>query len=246
MECGAAMTCAAYRQAAGVPLRRVRPLSIPGARGRVKRLPDGADTSRVELSISPQMRVVALVGLLAAVALAGGMFFLTRTQANAGAGDLSGPELAAALTPAATPATAPAPAKKAGGAARTTAAAKPAVRPKPRPLVAANGVPTAIVDALRRSPAAVVSLTAGGAEIDRLTLAEAQAAAKAAGVPYVRIDVLQPELGRAIARTFGVVEPPATLVYQRPTSLFLKLDGYADSATIAQAAENAKAAAGAS
>lgn len=196
----------------------------------------------MELTVSPQMRVVALVGLLAALALAGGMFFLTRSQADAGAGDLSGSELAQALTPVQKPA-----------AATTTPAATPkprrataAVKAKPKPLVGENGVPTAILEALRRSPAAVVSLTAGGADIDRLTLAEAAAAAKSAGVPYVRIDVLQPELGRAIARTFGVVEAPATLVYQRPTSLFLKLDGYADSATIAQAAENAKAAAGGS
>ena len=200
----------------------------------------------MEVSLSPQMRVVALVGLLAIVALAGGMFFLTRSQADAGADDLSGAELAQALTPVKTPAAvapkpAPAPEKAKPKAVRTPAAAA-----KPKPLVAENGVPTAIVDALRRSPAAVVSLTAGGAAIDRLTLAEAEAAAKAAGVPYVRIDVLQPELGRAIARTFGVVEAPATLVYQRPTALFLTLDGYADSATIAQAAENAKAAAGGS
>jgi hypothetical protein len=127
---------------------------------------------------------------------------------------------------------------------------KPAVAPKPaakpRPLVNEDGVPTAIVDALRRSPAAVVALTARGSSIDRMTLAEAQAGARAAGVPYVQIDVLNAQLGRAIARTFGVVEPPATLIYQRPTALYLKLDGYADSATIAQAAENAKAAAGGS
>ena len=92
----------------------------------------------------------------------------------------------------------------------------------------------------------MVALTAGRADIDRMTLAEAKAAAAAAGVPYVEIDVLHPQLGRAIARTFGVVEPPATLVYRRPTALYLKLDGYADSTTIAQAAENAKAAAGSS
>jgi hypothetical protein len=201
-----------------------------------------ADRTFVELTLSPQMRVVALVGLLAALALAGGMFFLTRSQADAGAGDLSGSELAQALTPVQKPATATTVPAATAKPARATAAA----RSKPKPLVAENGVPTAILEALRRSPAAVVSLTAGGADIDRLTLAEAAAAAKSAGVPYVRIDVLQPELGRAIARTFGVVEAPATLVYQRPTSLFLKLDGYADSATIAQAAENAKAAAGGS
>lgn len=196
----------------------------------------------MELTLSPQMRVVALVGLLAALALAGGMFFLTRSQADAGAGDLSGSELAQALTPVQKPAAATAAPAATPKPRRATAA----VTPKPKPLVGENGVPTAILEALRRSPAAVVSLTAGGADIDRLTLAEAAAAAKSAGVPYVRIDVLQPELGRAIARTFGVVEAPATLVYQRPTSLFLKLDGYADSATIAQAAENAKAAAGGS
>jgi hypothetical protein len=199
----------------------------------------------VELSISPQMRVVALVGLLAALALAGGMLFLTRSQAAASESELSASELSQALRPVTKAKAAPA-----ATPTRTPAAAKPAVTPKPvakpRPLVGKDGVPTAILDALRRSPAAVVALTAHGAQIDRMTLAEAKAGARAAGVPYVELDVLNAQLGRAIARTFGVVEPPATLIYQRPTALFLKLDGYADSATIAQAAENAKAAAGGS
>ena len=193
----------------------------------------------MELSISPQMRVVALVGLLAALALAGGMLFLTRSQAASPESGLSASELSQALRPVTKAKAAPA-----ATPTRTPAAAKPVA--KPRPLVSKDGVPTAIVDALRRSPAAVVALTARGSQIDQMTLAEAKAGARAAGVPYVQIDVLNAQLGRAIARTFGVVEPPATLIYQRPTALFLKLDGYADSATIAQAAENAKAAAGGS
>jgi hypothetical protein len=193
----------------------------------------------VELSISPQMRVVALVGLLAALALAGGMLFLTRSQAAGPDSGLSASELSQALRPVTKAKAAPA-----ATPTRTPAAAKPVTRP--RPLVTEDGVPTAIVDALRSSPAAVVALTARGSQIDRMTLAEAKAGARAAGVPYVQIDVLNAQLGRAIARTIGVVQPPATLIYQRPTALFLKLDGYADSATIAQAAENAKAAAGGS
>jgi hypothetical protein len=195
----------------------------------------------VELSISPQMRVVALVGLLAVLALAGGMMFLTRSQSAAPESELSASELSQALRPVTKAKPAPA-----ATPTRTPAAVAPKSVAKPRPLVNEDGVPTAIVDALRRSPAAVVALTARGSSIDRMTLAEAQAGARAAGVPYVQIDVLNAQLGRAIARTFGVVEPPATLIYQRPTALFLKLDGYADSATIAQAAENAKAAAGGS
>lgn len=196
----------------------------------------------MELSVSPQVRLLALVGLLAALALAGGMMLLTRSQATAGAEDLSQAELTRALTPKPAKAKPAAPAK-AKPAAHAKAKAAPA-KEKPRPPVAANGVPTAIMDALRRSPAAVVALTASGAEIDGVTLAEARAAAAAAGVPYVEIDVLRPALGRAIARTLGVVEPPATLVYRRPGTVYLQLDGYADRDTIAQAAENARAAAG--
>jgi len=51
----------------------------PWPEGRVKGSRVRADRTFVELSLSPQMRVVALVGLLAALALAGGMFFLTRS-----------------------------------------------------------------------------------------------------------------------------------------------------------------------
>ena len=195
----------------------------------------------MELSVSPQMRVVALVGLLAALALAGGMLFLTRSQAAGPESELSASELSQALRPVTKARPRPRRRRRARRPPRSRHRSR-----RPRPLVNKDGVPTAIVDALRRSPSAVVALTARGSQIDRMTLAEAKAGARAAGVPYVQIDVLNAQLGRAIARTFGVVEPPATLIYQRPTALFLKLDGYADSATIAQAAENAKAAAGGS
>jgi hypothetical protein len=234
------MALAAVSAARPSSFRRISSVVNPWREGRVKEAAGRADTRIVELSLSPQMRIVALVGGFAVLALAAGMFFLTRAQADAAAEDLSASELQAALQPVGSPK--PAATTPAKTAPPATKAAKPA--PKPRPKVDANGVPTAIVDALRRAPAAVVALTAGGAAIDRVTLAEAKAGAAAAGVPYVELDVLDAEIGRAIARTFGVLEPPVTLVYQRPTALFLKLDGYADSATIAQAAENARAAAG--
>src|SRR5262245_9751291 len=103
------------------------------------------------------MRVVALAGLLAAFALAGGMLFLTRSQAAGPSSELSPTELSQALRPVTkAPATA--------APTRTPAAvkAKPAPVVRARPLVNKDGVPTAIVDALRRSPAAVVALTARG------------------------------------------------------------------------------------
>jgi hypothetical protein len=123
---------------------------------------------------------------------------------------------------------------------KTAAKAKP--KRTPPPAVTKDGIPWAIAQALRRDRVVVVSLFAGGAEVDELTLAEARAGAYSAGAGFVALDVLAKRNAEPLA-TFlgGVAEPPITLVYQRPTALFLKFDGFVDRDTVAQAAQNAGA-----
>jgi hypothetical protein len=190
------------------------------------------------------MRLVGLFGALAAVLLAAAMFFLMRS----GGGDASAvsqSELAQALTPLQTRAKPAAPVKK-QAAAQPKPAAKQKVKakaPTPPPAVTKDGVPWAIAQALRRNPVVVVALYAGEAETDLFTLDEARAGAQAAGAGFVALDVLAKRNAEPLA-TFlgGVAEPPITLVYQRPTALFLKFDGFVDRDTVAQAAQNAGAA----
>jgi hypothetical protein len=199
----------------------------------------------MSLTLSPQLRLIALIGALAALLLAGTMFFLTRSGGDESTG-VSDAELAQALAPLGTPKTAAAAAKPAVKPVAKTPAAKPKATKtqaaKAAPAVTAEGVPWAIAQALRRDPVVVVSLFAGGAEVDRYTVDEARAGAKSAGAGFVSLDVLAERNAEPLA-TFlgGVVEPPVVLVYQRPTALHLRFDGFVDRDTVAQAAQDAGA-----
>lgn len=188
----------------------------------------------MDTQISGPVRLVAIIGLVAALAGGGGMMILSR-----GAADIDQPvpppvktssvlqNLAAkpkAKAPAPAPAPEPAP-KKA----------------EPPPVVDANGLPISISAALQRYEVVVVSLFTPAAAVDNLVLEEARAGARAAGAGFVAVNVLDPKQGMAIARLLGVAEPPATLVYQSPATLAFRLDGFSDFETVAQAAVNAGA-----
>jgi hypothetical protein len=117
---------------------------------------------------------------------------------------------------------------------------EPPVKPKPRPTVAANGLPLSLAAALKRHQVVVVSLVVPGGSVDELANAEAQAGARDAGVGFVTIDVLDRKQGGPLAAKLGVLEAPAVLVYRRPDTLFVQLEGFADRETVAQAAANAR------
>jgi hypothetical protein len=196
----------------------------------------------MSLTLSPQVRLVALLGALAALMLAAAMFFLLRSGGEE-ATDVSNVELAQALTPLATPKSAAAPP---AATVKTKAPRQPqaAVKrtAKAAPAVTKDGIPWAIAQALRKDSVVVVSLFAGGAEVDQLTSEEARAGARSAGAGFVALDVLAKRNAEPVA-TFlgGVLEPPVVLVYQRPAALFLKFDGFVDRDTVAQAATDAGA-----
>jgi hypothetical protein len=199
----------------------------------------------VNLSLSPQIRLVALVGALAAALMLAGFFFMTRSQADASAEPMLVPAHAepaptaakrvvktAEPKPVAKRATSAQPAAKAvGRAVRKPAAAKPAV--------AANGLPMAIVDALRKHRVVVVSLFVPRARVDEMALREASAGATAAGAGFVALNVLHEAKARPLATKLGVVETPALVVYRRPGDVFVQLDGFVDHDTVSQAVANA-------
>ena len=189
----------------------------------------------MDTQISGPVRLVAIIGVVAALAGGGGMMMLGR-----GAAEIEPVQAAAALPNLATvkpKAKAPAPAPT-----RTPKPA-PVEKPKaePTPVVDANGLPIAISAALQRYEVVVVALFTPAAAVDNLVLEEARAGAKAAGAGFVAVNVLDPTQGMAIARLLGVTEPPATLVYQSPATLAFRLDGFSDLETVAQAAVNAGA-----
>ncbi len=72
-----------------------------------------------------------------------------------------------------------------------------------------------------------------------MSVAEARAGASAAGVGFVALNVNQESQSRPLTKLLGVLEDPGVLVFRRPGDVFLRLSGYADQQTVAQAARNA-------
>ena len=208
----------------------------------------------METQISTQVRLVAIIGLLAALAGGAGIFFMNRSAAAAEAVEPIAQPVArnAELLPVpaeAKPKAAAKPVAKAKPAAKKAAPAKapvPAEKTGPAPTVDENGLPASVSAALRRSDVVVVALVAPGGAVDDLSLQEARAGAREAGVGFVAVNVLDKTQGIAIARLLGVTESPATLVYRSPAALAFRFDGFADLDTVAQAATDARALGGSS
>lgn len=115
-------------------------------------------------------------------------------------------------------------------------------RPVPAPakrLIPLNGLPVPLATALAANEVVVVSLFTPGTAVDSIVLEEARAGAAAAGAGFVAISVLEDAQTRPLLSELGVLEAPAVLVYRRPKDVALRVDGYADRETIAQAADTA-------
>jgi hypothetical protein len=207
----------------------------------------------VTLTLSPPVKIAAICGLVFTVIVFGGL----RLLGGKGSGDsVATPHVirhhpfGAGVTK--TPAKTAAPTKKATPA--TTHKAKSA-KPKhvvvaPKPVVdltvvkaaRAAGLPESLAQALGRSKTVVVSLYDPYSQVDGTSFAEAKAGAALAGVGFVPLNVLsQRDVGK-LTQQLGLLPDPGVLVYVRPGSLAVKLAGFADKETVAQAARNAAAA----
>lgn len=175
-------------------------------------------------TLSSHTRLIALVGALVAAAAAIAAFMLLRSP-DSSASD--GVDLRAALTP--LPA-----------AEKRPAAVKDAAVTQ-EPVVAANGLPSVLAQALRRHRVVVVMLYASDAPLDGMVRAEARAGARDVGAGFVAVNVLDRTHSEPLALMTGVVEAPGTLVFRRPGKLVSRLDGFADRVAVAQAAANAGA-----
>ena len=170
------------------------------------------------------MRVVAALGGFAALGLAAFMLTLGRP---AGASEAS-----------------LAPIKPLHPVRKAVTQVKPQAKPKkaaPKPVVLLPGLTPEVAAALRTHEVVVVSLFDPQARVDRISLAEASAGAKAAHAGFVPLDVLRQGQGGPLVRQLGVLPDPAVLVYRRPGDLVARFDGFADRDTVAQAVANAAA-----
>jgi hypothetical protein len=116
---------------------------------------------------------------------------------------------------------------------------KPVEAPKGDP-VDSHGLPLVLSRALARSAVTVVALYDPSAELDEVALAEARAGAADAKVGFLAINVFNERQVRPLTQLLGVLNSPSLLVYKRPSTLFVRIDGFSDRQTVAQAAANAR------
>jgi hypothetical protein len=192
----------------------------------------------MNLSVSPQIRIVALVGLVAVLGLMATAVALSRHGTSSPSG-------------AAAPRVAPHHVRPAGPVTAPQTPSKPAVpRHRVNPFVAAavaQGWPHPLATMFATNRVVVVEVYSSDSGLDLQALDEATAAARLVGAGLYAVDVGRKKtdrVARVIARKLGVLTSPATLVLRRPGSLFVRLDGFQDQTSVAQAATNAASPAG--
>jgi len=173
------------------------------------------------MTISPPIRILALVGVLVAVGL--GILLFTHNRSASSSSSPAVPSVDATK-----PATSPA-----------KPAAKPAHKPK---IVLLPGVPAPVARALQSSKVVVVALYAHGVTGDKATVEQARAGAKSAHSGFAAVNVDDEKTARALGKFAGATTaPPAVLVVKRPGKIVNQFNGYQDSEIVAQAAHDAGA-----
>ena len=211
------------------------------------------------LSVSPPIRIVAVLGLL--LALAAALFSYTQGRSTDGTASPAAPvvEASAASLPKAPIAAATEVAAAANGKAAATAAAgsgvpaakptpaappaAPAAKPTPEPasVAPASGLPPSIDAALAANKVVVVSLYVPGAGVDEIATAEARAGAQLVGAGFVALNLFDEASSRLLLVKLGMLEGPSVLVFKRPGEVAVRMAGFADRETVAQAAASAAA-----
>jgi hypothetical protein len=191
------------------------------------------------VDLSPRLRIVGLAVVLALLALGAGFLLLGRSQGASNAAVKTIKPLH--------------PVKKHVRQSATTVAKRTHKAPvkktaAPKPAVI-DGMPATLAHALEQNGVVVVSLYAPRSNVDQLASAEAKRGAELAGAGFVQLNVASEKVVKPLtslltgAQTAAdrVLDDPAVLVFQRPKTLFVRLNGFADSDTVAQAAANAGA-----
>jgi hypothetical protein len=220
-----------------------------------------ADKEGMDTTVSPQIKLIALVGLLGALALAGAMFFFSRSEADVAVEPLPPPAVVKPK-PAATTKPKPVVNAKAKPAVKTktkaalkaskaaASAPKPAVQAKavvkvapkrkPRPAVAPNGLPTPVADQLLRHDIVVVALYVDGSVVDELARDEARAGAGDVEAGFAAVDVSKRRAIAPLLKKLDAVAAPAVVVFGRDGKLKARLDGFADRMIVAELAASTR------
>jgi hypothetical protein len=221
----------------------------------------------VNLTISPPIKILALVGLLAIVAFGASTMMLGRTKSPTPPQDRVGAAAAQRhvdATPAKKSAVHEQPAAtatkgdkaavaqhKAGAQHKTVtqhkavakhkAVAEHAVRARRGNLVYAD-LPPPLQWQLSQHKVVVVSIYNPNANVDAIAVAEAHQGAADAGAGFLLVSVLDDKVAGILTGLLpggGLLPAPGILVYQAPGNIALRIDGFADRVSVAQAAQNA-------
>jgi len=199
----------------------------------------------VTFTLSPPVRYAALLGVVAAALIGGGMMMLGHKESAVTTPHVIkhhpfGPGVKKHAAPALKKHTAaPAAKPKAATPARPAAKPKPLEQPGVVAAALAAGLPAPIAAGLGKHAVVVVSLYNPYSEVDGIAFAEARAGARSAGVGFVPLNVLsQSQVGK-LTEMLGLLPDPGVLVYTRPAALVARFPGFADKETVAQAAQNA-------
>jgi hypothetical protein len=186
--------------------------------------------------MNERFRIYAAVALTGLVVVGGGLLFLGRSSASSA--DSVHPIKPLHPHTKAKVALAPPKLKMAKGKAKKTGVRRSAV---------IAGVPTPLANALRHHAVVVLALVTPDSEVDSLTLAEAKAGAAAAHAGFATVHATNNAQVEALSALIGtnadaqnrLLDAPSVLVFQKPQTLFVRLNGYVDADTVEQAAVNA-------
>jgi hypothetical protein len=203
----------------------------------------------VNLTVSPPIKILALVLVLAGVAFVASLSMMGKSGTTVPpAGERHGTE-AVTAPPAAKPHTA---AKPAAAAKPAKHAAKPAVKHHAKPKAKAKPVqrgnlvyetlPKPLQWQLSQHKVVVVSIYNPNANVDAIAVAEAHQGAVDAGAGFLLVSVLDDKVAGILTGLLpggGLLPDPGVLVYRAPGEIALRLDGFHDRFAVAQAATNA-------
>ncbi len=205
----------------------------------------------MSITLSPQIKVLALVGILAALGLGASMMLFghggTKTQTTVAVSThavTSAHPAQPATKPHVTPTKSHTPAKP---AVKHHVVVKHHVKAKPKPRtfhgnpVYAN-LPQALQWQLAHHKVVVVSVYNPRSDVDAISVAEAHEGAVAANAGFLLVSVLDNKVAGILTALLpggGLLPDPGVLVYRAPGDVALRLDGFADRDSVAQAAVNA-------
>ena len=218
----------------------------------------------MSLTISPPIRIAAIAGLLLAVVFGGYMMTLgrshspsaTQTQAKTVTVHRSvSPATTTAHKTATTKQKTHAAAAKAAAATKATTAKAAAKHTAAKQAAAKHAaahhgnlvdatLPQALQWQLSQHKIVVVSVYDPNASVDAISVAEAHAGAVEAGAGFLLVNVLDNSLAGLLTGVLpsgGLLPDPGVLIYRAPGTLALRIDGFADRDTVAQAATDALA-----